>query len=208
MRLGQVPLELDRAPDVIDRPRQERRVGLVARARHLVLPEPRVAEADVRERVTRIERDRALEVRDRAGDQRAVERLEPNAALGERLVGLEADGFAVRAPRRRTGSASPASRRTARRSGPAARRPARARRPPWRRRAPHPMRIDDARGDAQTIARALEAADDSKIEMQLGSERRQVGAASADSFDDPHAIDDAERAGRAQIVGDGLGNAG
>ena len=40
VRLGEVPLELDRAPDVIDRPRQQRRVGLVARARHLVLPEP------------------------------------------------------------------------------------------------------------------------------------------------------------------------
>ena len=98
MRLGQVARELDRAPDVINRPRQQRRVGLVTRARHLVLPEPGVAEGHVGQGVTRIERDRALEVGDRTGDERGVERLEPNAAVGERLVGFQADRLAVRTP--------------------------------------------------------------------------------------------------------------
>ncbi len=208
MRLGQVPRELDRAPDVIDRPRQQRRVGLVAGARHLVLPEPGVAECHVGEGVTRIERDRALEVGDRTGDERRVERLEPNAAVGERLIGFQADGFAVRAS-----AAAPFGR--PQRLGELRHDPVldlehlleRTVRLGVGQRHTR-CGIDDACGDAQSLSRALEAADDSKIELELGSERRQVRADAADTFDDPHAIDDPVRAGRAQVVGHGLGNAG
>ena len=70
MRFGQIALELDRTADVIDGAGEQRGVRLVAGARHLVLPETRVGEAHVRQCVARIERDRALEVRDRAGDPR------------------------------------------------------------------------------------------------------------------------------------------
>ena len=65
VRFRQIALELDGAAHVIDGARQQRRVGLVARPRHLVLPEARVAEADVRLRVARIQDDRALEPLDR-----------------------------------------------------------------------------------------------------------------------------------------------
>ena len=101
MRLGQIALELDRPPHVIDRARQQRAVRLIAGARHLVLEEPRVAETDVRGRVARIERDGALEVGDRAGHDRRVERFEPDPSLGERLVGLEAARLAIEAALRR-----------------------------------------------------------------------------------------------------------
>ena len=78
MRFGEIPLELDRPPHVIDRARQQRRVRLVARARHLgTARTSRSPSADVRSGVARVERDRALEVGDRAGDERRVERLEP-----------------------------------------------------------------------------------------------------------------------------------
>ena len=67
VRFGQIALELDRPAHVIDRAREQRPVGLIARARHLVLEEPRVAEAHVGGGVARIEDDGALEVRDGAG---------------------------------------------------------------------------------------------------------------------------------------------
>ena len=162
----------------------------------------------MRQGVTRIERDRALEVGDRTGDERRVERLEPNAAFGERLIGFQA-----------------AVSRCVRRPGAAVGRPQRLgelRHDPVLE-LEHLLEravrlgvgqrhtgcgIDDPCGDAQSLARALEAADDREIELELGSERRQVRADAADAFDDPHAIDDPVRAGRAQVVGHGLGDAG
>ena len=44
--------------------------------------------------------------------------------------------------------------------------------------------------------------------MQVGAERRQIGAAALDRLHDAHAIDDAKRRRRPQIVGHGLGDAG
>ena len=46
-----------------------------------------------------------------------------------------------------------------------------------------------------------------KIEMQVSPERRQVDPDSPDRFDDEDAVDDAEGARGAEIVGDGFGNA-
>jgi hypothetical protein len=65
VRLGEIALQLDRTPDVVDRASEQRAIRLVAGARCLVLPEPRVRQADVRKRVARIERDRLLEIRHR-----------------------------------------------------------------------------------------------------------------------------------------------
>ena len=64
-------------------------------------------------------------------------------------------------------------------------------------------RIDDAAGDAKTIARPLEAADDGQVDGESSAERRQVATDAADGFDDLDAIDHAQR-GRAQIVADGF----
>ena len=94
--LGEIALELDRAPHVIDGPRQQPAVRLVARARHLVLPEARVGEADVRRGVARIELDRLLEVGDRRRHLRRIERLEPDASFRERVIRLEAARVAER----------------------------------------------------------------------------------------------------------------
>jgi hypothetical protein len=58
---------------VVDRPGEQRPLRLVACPRHLVLEEARVPEADVRERIPRIQRRRALEIRDRRWNQRGVE---------------------------------------------------------------------------------------------------------------------------------------
>src|SRR5213083_1117845 len=98
MRFREIPLQLDRALDVIDRPCEERRVRLVTRARHLVLKETRIGETYVGERITRIQHDGALKIGDRAWHERRVERLEPHASFRESLVRLEAAGLAVRAP--------------------------------------------------------------------------------------------------------------
>ena len=49
----------------------------------------------MRGRVARIERDRPLEVRDRRRHHRGVERLQPHAPFGERLIGLEAARLAI-----------------------------------------------------------------------------------------------------------------
>ena len=62
MRLGQIALELDRTPDVIDGSGQQSAVGLITRARHLVLPEPRVREPDMCRGISRIDLDGALAV--------------------------------------------------------------------------------------------------------------------------------------------------
>ena len=119
--------------------------------------------------VARIEADRALEVGDRRGHLRRLERLQPHASLGERPIRLEA----ARIPQR-----SRLLRRHAQRLGKLGddailqledllertirlglgRRLAR-------------RRIDDARGDAQTRSRALKAADDGEVEVQLGAKR-------------------------------------
>src|SRR6185436_16477930 len=66
VRHGKMPLELDRASHMIDRAREKRGFGLAARSRHLVLPESRVRETDVCQRIPRIENDGALEVSDGA----------------------------------------------------------------------------------------------------------------------------------------------
>ena len=76
----------------------------------------------------------------------------------------------------------------------------------FRRRFPA-RRIDHARGDPQPRTRSLKAADDGEVEVQVGAQRREIGAAAPDRLDDAHAIDDAERRRRPQIVGHGLGDA-
>ena len=90
MPLGEVSLELDGLAHVIDCVREQRSIRLVARARHLVLPEPRVREADVCEPIPGVQNDGALEIGDRAWNERCVERLQPDTPFGERLVRLQA----------------------------------------------------------------------------------------------------------------------
>ena len=101
MRFREVGLEFDRPPHVIDRFGQQCRIGAVTRARHLVLPEMRIAQADVGGRIPRVDADRPLEIIDRAGDLRTIESVEPDAPLGERMVSIQAAGLTQRPPRRR-----------------------------------------------------------------------------------------------------------
>ena len=90
MRFGKIAIELDGAPHVIDRTRQQRAVGLVSRPRHLVLPEAGIREPDVCRRISGVERYRPLEIRNRAWNARRIERFEPHAAFGKRLIRFEA----------------------------------------------------------------------------------------------------------------------
>ena len=55
---------------------------------------------------------------------------------------------------------------------------------------------------------ALKASDDGQIEVQLGAQHRKIGPAAPHRLDHAHAIDDAERRRRAQVVGHRLGDAG
>ena len=208
VRFGQVALELDRPAHVIDRAREQRPVGLIARARHLVLEEPRVAEADVGGGVARIEDHGALEVRDGAGHHRRVERFQPDAAFGERLIRLEAARFAIDPALRR---ARPAGAECVgeladdavlevedlveRTVGLGVREALAA------------LCVDYPRGDAQAVAGALEAADHRAIDGEHAAKRRELAAGLGDGLGDAKAIDDAHRRG-AQIVGQGLGDAG
>ena len=207
VRFRQIALKLDRAAHVIDGAGEQPRVGLIARARHLVLPEARVAEADIGLCVSRIEDDRALESLEGARDGRRIERLEPDTRFGEGLVGLQAARLPVR----------PAWRfvrpRGAERVGKLRHDPIlhlehlleRAVGLRIRQRFTG-CRVHDAGRDAQTIRGALKASDDGQVQMQLFSQHGEVRPDAADRFDDAHPIDDAERAGRAEVVGDGLGN--
>ena len=158
--------------------------------------------------VARIQDDRTLEPFDGAGDGRRVERLQPDASLGEGLVGLETARLPVR-PARRVRA------RGAERLG-------KLRDDPILQlehllegavglRVRHRFagrRVHDARGDAQAIAGALKAPDDGQVEVELLAEDREVRPDAPDRFDHAHAIDDAERPGGPEIVGHGLRDAG
>lgn len=206
--LGQVALEIDRAPDVVDRAREQGRIGLVVRARHLVLPEPRVSQPDVGDRITRIHLDGAFETCDCGRNQRGVERFEPHPSLREGLVRLEAAGLADRSSRASvTMWGHPKRVRKLRdqlvlqiedlREGAIGfcLRDSFAR-----------CRVDHARGDPKPIAGALEAADHGAIEVQLRAKARQIGTAALDGLHDAHAIDHAERRRCPEIVGHRLGD--
>ena len=159
--------------------------------------------------VTRIERDRALEVGDRTGDERRVERLEPNAAVGERLIGFEADSFrgACAAARRPLVVPSVSANCATIRS--------------WTSNtcssAPSALASASATPDAASTTRAvMRSRSPARWKLPTTARSSWSSARSADRsvptrrtrFDDPHAIDDPVRAGRAQVVGHGLGNAG
>ena len=208
VRFGEVALELDRPADVIDGTGEQRHVGLVAGARHLVLKEPRVAEADVGGGVARIEHDGALEVRDGAGHDRRVERFQPDAPFGERLIGLETAGLAIVAALRRTRLAG------AERVGELAddavleiedlvERPVGL----GVGEALAALRVDDPRGDAQAIAGALETADHHAIDGERAAQRRELATAVRDRLGHAIAIDDPHRRG-AKIVGHRFSDAG
>jgi hypothetical protein len=205
MRLGEIRLELDGAAHVVDGPGEQRGLGLIAGARHLVLPEVRVADSDMRRGIPGIQPDRALEVTDSGPDLRTVQRLEPHAPFGERLVGLEA----ARLPQGATGRGSVAAADGGRelRDDPI-------------------LQVEDvgqqsirlavgqrftaggihgARGDPQALARALEAADHREIELQLAAKRRQVRSGPLHRLDDPRAIEDPDLQRRTQVVGHRLG---
>ena len=106
MRFRQVAIQLDRLTHVIDRLRQQRGVRVIARTRHLVLEEVRVGQTDVRCGVARVQLDRPFEVADRPRHLRRFERLEPDAPLGEHLVGLEAARLTRRPAQRRAAAAA------------------------------------------------------------------------------------------------------
>ena len=94
VRFGKIALELySRPPDVIDRAGKKRSIGLGSCPRHLVLPEPGIAKANVGRRVMRIQLQRAFKTLDRGGNLFRVERLELQACFREGLVGLEAAGL-------------------------------------------------------------------------------------------------------------------
>ncbi len=154
-------------------------------------------------RISGVERYRPLEIRNGAWNARRIERFEPHAAFGERLIRFEAARFPVttlhrarlcRPKRFRQLRDDPILQlkhlfERAVRLGVCSRLAGR--------------RIDDASGDAETIARPLEAADDGQVDGESSAERRQVATDAADGFDDLDAIDHAQR-GRAQIVADGF----
>jgi hypothetical protein len=206
--LGQVALELDGAPDGVDGAGQEGGVRLVAGPRHLVFPETRHAQADVGQRIAGIEGHRPLEVGDGRGHRGGFQRLEPDAPLGEGLVGRKAARLAVH------------PRRTA----------TRRRRSEGIDEAGHDAvlqvedllqvsvglgirqglagtRVDGPRRDPQPLPRALEGPHHRAVDVQLVAERGQVGADVPHRLHHPHAVDDAQVAGHAQVVGDGLGDA-
>ena len=85
------------------RPGSATRLG----ARHLVGDELRVGDARVGDRVSRIDRDRPLEVADRVADERRVEAFDLEPALGVRAVRVEARRLPHAEPARR--AASPAA---------------------------------------------------------------------------------------------------
>ena len=62
--------------------------------------------------------------------------------------------------------------------------------------------------DPEPIPRALEAAHHGEIEMQISPQRRQIDADPAHGLHHAHAVDDAQRRGGAEIVGDGFGDPG
>ena len=203
-----IAVQLDRAAHMPDRRREQRAVRLVARSRPLVLPEARVGEADVRERVPRVQLDRRFEVGDRVGHRRRVERLEAHAALREPPIGLETR----RLVRRRSAPPDPGVRADRRRhllddpvlqlehGGDVA----------VRLRVGDDLAGDDvdgARHDAKPIAGPLKAADDRQLDAEILAEARQRAAGAPHGFDDAYAIDDAQAAERAQIVGHRFGDA-
>ncbi len=100
VRLSELRVQGDGTLRLLDREREQRRVRMVAMARHLVAPEVRVREADVRSRNTRIEVDRALEVLDGHGDVGCIQRLELQPSFHECAIRVEAGGFAPWAPAR------------------------------------------------------------------------------------------------------------
>src|SRR5258706_42912 len=65
---------------------------MIAVARHLVPPEVRIGEADVRPRNARVEIDRALEVLDRDGDLGRIQRLELQPPFHERAIRIQCEG--------------------------------------------------------------------------------------------------------------------
>ena len=107
VRFREIPFQLDRAPHMFDGTCQQRRVRLVLRARHLVLPESSIAQGHMCQRVPRIEDGRAFEIGDCARNKRPVERLEPDPPFRERPVRFEAAGFPECAPRRGANAGAP-----------------------------------------------------------------------------------------------------
>ena len=207
--LGEVSLELDCPPHVIDRPREQRRIRLTARARHLVLPESRVRETDVCECIPGIQDNGALEVSNGAGNKRRIEGFQPYAPFGERLIGLEAAGLAI-CPSRRGRVQSFAAERLGelrddailqledllelavglglgqRFTG---------------------ARVDHARGNPKSIRGSLKASDDRKVEMQLLAQARQISSHPSHGFNHTNPVDDPMSSGRAEIVGHRFSNA-
>ncbi len=156
-------------------------------------------------RVAGIERNRFLKVGNRGWHRRSVERLQPHASFGERAVRLEAARVAKRS---RLLRADPQRFRKLRHDpilqfedllewpvglGFSGRFSARG--------------VDHARGNPQPRAGTLKASDDGEIEVQLGPERRKIRSAAPHRLHNAHAVDDAERRRRPQIVGDGLSDA-
>ena len=208
MRLGEVSLEFDRAPDMIDRSRKERGIGLTACPGHLVLPETRVRQADVCECIPRIQDDGALEISNCAGNQRSIERFEPHATFGERLIRLEAAGLPIRPPCRRRLLEISAERLAEllddailqledllelaiglgfgkRFTG---------------------TRVHHACGDAESIRGSLEAPDHREVQMQVLAQVREVRSHTPHRLDHANAIDDAMSSRGAEIVRDSFSN--
>ena len=209
MRLGQVLVELDRPPHVIHRGGQRPCLRLVARPGGLVAPEERVGEADFRERVARVERERALEIGDRRVHLAHVERLELHASLGERLVGLEARCLAHADPTRAGGAghqAEPGGElgddlvlevEDVRQQAVGLRVGERLAR----------LDVHDPRRDAEAVARPLKAARHGQVGQPLLPERGERSAGGAQGLGHHQPIDHPEPAELAQVVGDRLGDA-
>ncbi len=144
----------------------------------------------MRRRVPRVQLDRPLEVGDRGRHLGGIERFQPHTPLGERPIGLEAARVAERSRLLR----------------PDPQRLGKLRHDPilqledllersvgFRLGCRFSSRgIDHACRDPQTRARPLKAPDDGEVEVELGPERREIGAAAPGRFHDAHAIDDSQ----------------
>ena len=186
------------------------RDGLVLGSGRLVRRELRGGETGPRERVARIDGDGALEVGDRARQLAHVERLDAQPAFHHGAVGFEARRLA--AARRRP---CPALRAEAELAGELRRHLVLQREdlvePAVDLGVGDGLAADDvhdARGDADALAVALEAADDDQPHAQRRRDVVHRAAGPPRRFGHAPAVDDAEAPERAQIAADGFGDAG
>ncbi len=209
MGLRQHVVQLHGAARVVHRAVEQLLRRFVLRPRGFVEGELGVGESGQRKRVARIGGGRALEIGDRLRHLANVERFEPHPAFAERAVGLETGRFvtgaaAVHRPGRQTEitrelrdhlilQLEDVIERTVH-LGVGERLAA--------------DDVDDPRGDADPVALTLKAADDGQPGADVGGHLLQRSAGAARRLHDPPPIDDAEMAERAEIAGDGFGDAG